>query len=37
MRWAAPPSREEVAKTVFHLAQLSDVSGQVWNCDSRIL
>jgi 3-oxoacyl-[acyl-carrier protein] reductase len=32
-----PPSREEVAKTVFHLAQLSDVSGQVWNCDSRIL
>ena len=32
-----PPSREEVAKTVFHLAQLKDVSGQVWNCDSRIL
>ena len=32
-----PPSREEVAKTVLHLAQLSDVSGQVWNCDSRIL
>jgi 3-oxoacyl-[acyl-carrier protein] reductase len=32
-----PPSREEVAKTVMHLAQLSDVSGQVWNCDSRIL
>ena len=32
-----PPSREEVAKTVFHLAQLTDVSGQVWNCDSRIL
>jgi 3-oxoacyl-[acyl-carrier protein] reductase len=32
-----PPSREEVAKTVFHLAQLNDVSGQVWNCDSRIL
>jgi 3-oxoacyl-[acyl-carrier protein] reductase len=32
-----PPSREEVAKTVSHLAQLNDVSGQVWNCDSRIL
>lgn len=32
-----PPSREEVAKTVMHLAQLSDVSGQVWNCDSRRL
>ena len=30
-----PPSREEVAKTVLHLAQLNDVSGQVWNCDSR--
>ncbi len=32
-----PPSREEVARTVVHLAQLNDVSGQVWNCDSRIL
>lgn len=32
-----PPSREEVATTVLHLAQLNDVSGQVWNCDSRIL
>jgi len=32
-----PPSREEVAKTVLHLAQLNDVSRQVWNCDSRIL
>ncbi|MDE3050420.1 MAG: SDR family oxidoreductase [Nitrospirota bacterium] len=32
-----PPSREEVAKTVLHLAQLNDLSGQVWNCDSRIL
>ena len=32
-----PPSREEVAKTVLHLAQLNDVSGQVLNCDSRIL
>ena len=31
------PSREEVAKTVFYLAQLTDMSGQVWNCDSRIL
>ena len=32
-----PPSREEIAKTVLHLAQLNDVSGQVWNCDSRNL
>lgn len=32
-----PPSREEVGKTVLHLAQLNDVSGQVWNCDSRLL
>ncbi len=32
-----PPSMEEVAKTVFHLAHLSGVSGQVWNCDSRNL
>jgi 3-oxoacyl-[acyl-carrier protein] reductase len=32
-----PPSREEVAKTVLYLAQLQDVSGQVWNCDSRYL
>jgi 3-oxoacyl-[acyl-carrier protein] reductase len=31
------PSREEIAKTVLHLAQLNDVSGQVWNCDSRVL
>lgn len=32
-----PPSIEEVAQTVFHLAQLQDVSGQIWNCDSRYL
>jgi 3-oxoacyl-[acyl-carrier protein] reductase len=32
-----PPSRDEVAKTVLHLAQLNDLSGQVWNCDSRNL
>jgi len=32
-----PAAREEVAKTVLHLAQLNDVSGQVWNCDSRTL
>ena len=32
-----PPSRDEVAKSVLHLAQLKDLSGQVWNCDSRIL
>lgn len=30
-----PPSIEEVAGTVLHLAQLKNVSGQVWNCDSR--
>lgn len=32
-----PPSIEEVTRTVLHLAQLKDVSGQVWNCDSRNL
>ena len=30
-----PPSLAEIAQTVFHLAQLKDVSGQIWNCDSR--
>lgn len=32
-----PPSLAEVASTILHLAQLQDVSGQVWNCDSRNL
>ena len=32
-----PPSKEDIAKTVLQLAQLNDVSGQVWNCDSRFL
>jgi 3-oxoacyl-[acyl-carrier protein] reductase len=32
-----PPAIEEVVRTVVHLAQLKDVSGQVWNCDSRNL
>lgn len=32
-----PPSLAEVARTILHLAQLQDVSGQVWNCDSRHL
>lgn len=32
-----PPSLEAAARTVVHLAQLHDVSGQVWNCDSRNL
>lgn len=32
-----PPSSEEMASTVVHFAQLRDVSGQVWNCDSRHL
>ena len=31
------PAAEEMARTVVHLAQLSDISGQVWNCDSRDL
>lgn len=30
-----PPSLDEVVGTIVHLAQLKDVSGQVWNCDSR--
>ncbi|MEW6543574.1 MAG: SDR family oxidoreductase [Nitrospirota bacterium] len=28
---------DAVAQTVFHLALARDTSGQVWNCDSRIL
>lgn len=32
-----PASIEEVASTVLYLAQLKDVSGQIWNCDSRNL
>ena len=32
-----PASIDEVASTVLYLAQLKDVSGQVWNCDSRNL
>jgi 3-oxoacyl-[acyl-carrier protein] reductase len=32
-----PPSLNESAQTVVHLAQLNGVSGQVWNCDSRNL
>ncbi len=31
------PSIEEVARSVVHLAQLDDVSGQVWNLDSRMI
>jgi 3-oxoacyl-[acyl-carrier protein] reductase len=31
------PSLDEVAKTALYLAGCRDVSGQVWNCDSRIL
>jgi 3-oxoacyl-[acyl-carrier protein] reductase len=30
-----PPAVEEVVATVVHLARMKDVSGQVWNCDSR--
>ena len=32
-----PPNIQEVVGTILHLAQLKDVSGQVWNCDSRHL
>ncbi|MEK7761038.1 MAG: SDR family NAD(P)-dependent oxidoreductase [Nitrospirota bacterium] len=32
-----PPALEEVARTIVHMAQLNDMSGQVWNCDSRNL
>ncbi len=32
-----PPAIEEVVGTIVHLAQLKDLSGQVWNCDSRHL
>lgn len=31
------PALAEVAQTVVHLAGLRDVSGQIWNCDSRHL
>jgi 3-oxoacyl-[acyl-carrier protein] reductase len=31
------PAIEEVVGTIVRLAQLKDVSGQVWNCDSRHL
>ena len=31
------PALEEVVRTVLHLALVKDVSGQVWNCDSRTL
>lgn len=30
------PQLEEVAETVYHLALRKDISGQVWNLDSRI-
>jgi len=32
-----PPTVEEAASTIVHLAQLKDISGQIWNCDSRHL
>lgn len=32
-----PPSLDESAQTVVHLTQLTGISGQVWNCDSRNL
>lgn len=30
-----PPALEEVVSTIVYLAQVKDVSGQIWNCDSR--
>jgi len=32
-----PASLDEVVGTIVHVARLKDVSGQVWNCDSRHL
>ncbi len=32
-----PPALEEVARTIVHMAQLNDLSGQIWSCDSRDL
>lgn len=32
-----PPALDEVARTIVYVAQLKDMSGQVWNCDSRDL
>ncbi len=32
-----PPALEEVVRTIVHMTQLNDLSGQVWNCDSRDL
>src|SRR6185312_12558255 len=32
-----PPALDGVVRTVVHLTQAKDVSGQVWNCDSRSL
>jgi 3-oxoacyl-[acyl-carrier protein] reductase len=32
-----PPALDEVVRTVVHLTQVKDMSGQVWNCDSRAL
>jgi 3-oxoacyl-[acyl-carrier protein] reductase len=29
------PTLDEVVRTVVHVAQIKDMSGQVWNCDSR--
>jgi 3-oxoacyl-[acyl-carrier protein] reductase len=31
------PDLHEVARSVYHLALLKDISGQVWNLDSRII
>lgn len=32
-----PPSVAEVASTVLHLLNMKDSSGNIWNCDSRLL
>jgi 3-oxoacyl-[acyl-carrier protein] reductase len=31
-----PPDLGEVARTIYHMAQSQDLSGQVWNLDSRL-
>jgi 3-oxoacyl-[acyl-carrier protein] reductase len=31
------PAIEEVARTICHMAHLNDISGQVWNMDSRLV
>jgi 3-oxoacyl-[acyl-carrier protein] reductase len=32
-----PTTLEEAARTIVYLTELEHVSGQIWNCDSRLL